>query len=239
MLPDPRFLLQKMALTTPLIGLYDAPEPAAFAPLVTPTVGKRACLFAFYQQWLQGKTLHLTAENYGCGGCGTWLFNQQTRTRDEYIKFLADDEGLKASREIMAQWIDFQKRYQPQHGHILVGPLKTELAAWVKTITFLVNPDQLSLLLLGANYRHAPGQPVVVTAPFGSGCSELLPLFTDLARPQAIIGATDIAMRQYLPPEMLAFTVTLPLFEQLCQLDDRSFLGKPFWQRLQNARKTD
>lgn len=239
MLPDPSFLLQKMALTTPLIGLYDAPEPAAFAPLVTPTPGKRACLFAFYQQWLQGKTLHLTAENYGCGGCGTWLFNRQTRTREEYIKFLADDEGLKASRGLMAQWIDFQKRYQPEQGHILVGPLKAELGAWVKTITFLVNPDQLSLLLLGANYHHAPDQPEVVTAPFGSGCSELLPLFTDLGRPQAVIGATDIAMRQYLPPEILAFTVTLPLFAQLCGLDDRSFLGKPFWQRLQNARKTD
>lgn len=237
MLPDPTFLTKKMELTTPLIGLYDAPEPAAFAPLVAPKCGTRACMFSFYQQWLRGKTLHLTAENSGCGGCGNWLFHQRSRSREEYIKFLADDEGLKASRELMAQWLDFQQPYQPEHGNILIGPLKTEHDRFLKTITFLVNPDQLSLLLLGANYRHAPGQPPVVSAPFGAGCMEMLPLFEDLTQPRAIIGATDIAMRQYLSPEMLAFTVTLPLFEQLCQLDENSFLGKPFWQRLQKSRK--
>lgn len=54
--------------------------------------------------------------------------------------------------------------------------------------------------------------------------------------PQAIIGATDIAMRQHLPPDILAFTVTKPMFEQLCALDTRSFLHKPFWRNLRKAR---
>jgi hypothetical protein len=74
-------------------------------------------------------------------------------------------------------------------------------------------------------------------APFGSGCSQLLPLFGDLDIPQAIVGATDIAMRQWLPPDTLAFTVTKPMFEQLCDLDERSFLYKRFLPRLQEARK--
>jgi len=67
-------------------------------------------------------------------------------------------------------------------------------------------------------------------------CGLMLALFDDLSIPQAMIGATDIAMRQYLSPDMLAFTVTKPMFEQLCQLDDRSFLYKPFWQNLREAR---
>jgi len=67
----------------------------------------------------------------------------------------------------------------------------------------------------------------------------LLPLFADLAVPQAIVGATDIAMRQWLPPDALAFTVTRPMFERLCELDERSFLFKPFLQRLQRARHTE
>jgi hypothetical protein len=53
---------------------------------------------------------------------------------------------------------------------------------------------------------------------------------------QASIGATDIAMRQHIPPDMLAFTVTKSMFKQLCELGEKSFLGKPFLQRLKKAR---
>jgi hypothetical protein len=76
-------------------------------------------------------------------------------------------------------------------------------------------------------------------APFGSGCMQLVSLFEDLSIPQAIVGATDIAMRRYLPPEILAFTVTVPTFERLCALDRESFLYKPFWENLQKARRDD
>jgi hypothetical protein len=62
-------------------------------------------------------------------------------------------------------------------------------------------------------------------------------LFENLQVPRAVLGATDIAMRQYLPPDILAFTVTRPLFESLCQLDEKSFLHKPFWENLKRARK--
>jgi hypothetical protein len=67
---------------------------------------------------------------------------------------------------------------------------------------------------------------------------QLVPLFEALDRPQAIIGATDIAMRQYLPPDLLAFTVTRPMFERLCWLDERSFLHKPFLEQLRQARRS-
>jgi len=89
--------------------------------------------------------------------------------------------------------------------------------------------------MLGAQYNSAPDDPPPVVAPFGSGCMELLP-FKDRNIPQASIGATDIAMRQHLPPDILAFTVTKPMFKQLCELDERSFLYKPFLQNLRKAR---
>jgi len=66
---------------------------------------------------------------------------------------------------------------------------------------------------------------------------QLLPLFVDLSVSQVIIGATDIAMRQDLPPDVMAFTMTPSLWARLCMLDERSFLHKPFWQRLQRARQ--
>lgn len=78
-------------------------------------------------------------------------------------------------------------------------------------------------------------EPVV--APFGSGCMQLVSHFKNLNIPQAIIGSTDMVMRKYVPQNMLAFTVTKPLFEQLCSLGEDSYLGKRFFRELQKARK--
>ena len=237
-LPDPTALLAALDLRTPLIGLYDAPDPEAFAPLVAPTKSARRgqCLFHFYRRWEKGETLHLTADNSGCGGCGRSLFGVQVRERDDFIDFLWRDEGLRAGRELMATWVDNATTYRPTHPHVLVGPLRDEQAAYLKTVTFWADPDQLSVLQHGAYHHHAWGEPDPVTVPFGSGCSELVVPFRDLERPQAVIGGTDIAMRDGLPPNVLAFTVTVPMYAQLCGLGSESFLGKGFLKRLRAAR---
>jgi hypothetical protein len=236
MQPDPENLLKRIDLTIPLIGLYDAPDLDAFEPLVTPEPGEHMCVFSFYKHWLNGETLHLTRDNFGCGGAGHWLCGIATRSDEDFIEFLVDGEGLKASRELMEAWIAHRPPYRQEHPHILIGPLREDRYKHLKTITFFVNPDQLSVLMIGAQYRNAPGDPVPVIAPFGSGCMELVSLFEALNIAQAVIGATDIAMRQHLPPDILAFTVTKPLFAQLCELDEKSFLYKPFWRNLRKAR---
>ena len=236
--PDPRTLLAALSLQTPLIGLYDAPDPAAFSPLVEPLQGARrgACLFHFYRRWLEGETLHLTPENYGCGGCGRSLFGIQVRGREDFIDFLWGDEGLRATREQMGTFVDNAPTYYAEHPHVLVGPLRDGQEAFLKSVTFWVNADQLCVLQHGAYHRHSWGEPDPVTVPFGSGCSELVACFRDLGQPQAVIGGTDIAMRDGLPPGLLAFTVTVPMYEDLCAIGDDSFLGKGFFARLKKAR---
>ena len=82
--PNFRRLIQQMNLRTPLIGLYDAPDPEAFEPNVIPKPGE--CLFAFYRSWIEGKTLHLTPNRFGCGGCGRWMFDILMRSRQDFIK---------------------------------------------------------------------------------------------------------------------------------------------------------
>ena len=237
MQPDPSRLLERIGVTFPLIGFYDAPDASPFAPVVEVEPGQQRCLFAFFTRWLAGDTLRMTRESYGCRGAGSCLLGVATRSQEDLITFLVDEEGLKSSRDLMRRWIDRRGSYVPEHANLLIGPLRPDQYGHLKTVTFYVNPDQLAALILGANYHSGPDDPAPVVAPFGSGCSQLLPLFADLAVPQAIVGATDIAMRQWLPPDTLAFTVTRPMFERLCELDERSFLFKPFLQRLQSARE--
>ena len=236
MLPDPSNLIMQIELSLPLLGLYDSADTRGFEPLVVPESGKHMCIFCFYENWLKRETLVITKDNFGCDGAGNCLCNVQTKTKEDLVKFLKDGEGLKATREIMNKWVEARKPYEQEHPYLLMGPLKDDKYDLLKTVSFFVNPDQLAALVIGANYRSVPGDVPAVIAPFGAGCMELLPLFEDLNVPQAMIGATDIAMRQYLPPDILLFTVTKPMYEQLCDLGQESFLYKPFLKNLKKAR---
>jgi hypothetical protein len=240
MIPNPGNLIGKLELAFPLIGFYDSPDTLGFEPLIEPEPGKNVCIYKSYNDWKEGKTLHLTRENSGCGGCSHWIFGKETRSREDMTHFLAVTEGLKDTIELIDRWLSHEKPYKPEHPHILIGPLKETHYEHLKTVTFLVNADQLGALTIGAQYFHSPEDiyaPVI--SPMGAGCMQLVSLFRDLYLPQAIIGATDIAMRLNIPPNTLAFTVTEPMYRQLCQLDERSFLFKPFWNNLKKSRKSN
>lgn len=233
---DPSEFLRISGIELPLIGLYDAPATAPYEPVIEPKPGKHVCAFAFYRSWLKGMTSVFSRKAFGCGGFGRHMFGVETMPREAFIDFLYGREGLKASRELMARWIDELEPYEPENEFILMGPMKKSEYGDLRSVTFLVNPDQLSLMVYAAHYHAAPGDPDPIMAPFSSGCGQLLPLFDDISVPQAIIGATDVAMRQYLPPDILAVTVTKPMFERICSLDGDSFLYKPFWRNLVESR---
>lgn len=228
----PEYLLREAEVHTPVLGLYDAPDPAPFAPLI----GPKHCIFDAYEQWEHGQTLHLTGDNFGCGGCGNWLFGVSSMPREDYVHFLADTEGLRASHKHMNAWIDSVKGYVPKYDHVLVGPLKDCMDEYLRTVTFFLNPDQLSLFFTAAYYESMPSDPPPVIAPFGSGCAQVLGLFENLDAPQAMIGAMDMAMRHCLPRDLVALTVTLPMLENFRRHDERSFLGKGFLYRLKQSR---
>jgi hypothetical protein len=220
------------------IGVYDAPDPGLFSPVVP----LKRCIFDHYEGWQRGETLVIDATSLGCPGCGYWLTGVgRFPSREAMVNFLTVKEGLRDRGELTEAWLEANPVSFPVHGHILIGPVREDLAGYLKTVTFFVTPDQLSVLVTGAHYHHHahPGAPEPVLAPIGSGCGQMLSLFPDLHQAQAIIGATDIAMRQCLPADCLSFTVTPPMLERLLSLDDgHSFLEKPFLQRLRSARET-
>ncbi len=233
MQPNADKLLQISGISAPLIGFYDVPDTKPFEPFVEP----KHCFFSAYNNWHEGESILVSKEQFKCPGAGYWLCGVESMPRDKFVNFLANKEGLKLSIDIMNKWLDNQNTYKQIHPYIVIGPLKNEQYEYLRTVTFFVNPDQLSLLMTGAEYHNDTVDNHQVIAKFGSGCSQLAALFDNFESPKAIIGATDIAMRQYLPSDILALTVTKPMFENLCELDESSFLFKPFWKRLRGARE--
>ena len=234
MQPDPKKLLEIAEIINPLIGFYDLPDPKPFEPFAKP----KRCIFSCYKNWIKGESICISEGNCSCRGGGYWVCGDEFTTRDNFAKVLNEREGFKSSQELMEQWLDNLKPYRIENGYVAIGPLRTEQYDFLKTVTFFVNPDQLSLLLLGTEYNNASVNINPAITAFGSGCGQLAALFGnfDPDIPKAVIGATDIAMREHLPPYILALTVNKPMYRQLCELDENSFLYKSFWKRLRKAR---
>ena len=234
MKPDPTKLLEIAGIKTPLIGFYDVSDSKPFEPFAKP----KQCFFSSYENWLKGESICISEGESKCRGGGYWVGGVEFTTRENFAKVLNQREGFKSSDELMCQWLENLKPYMIENGYVVIGPLKDDQYEHLKTVTFFVNPDQLSLLLLGAEYNNASTSDNPVITTFGSGCGQIAALFGDFNSdiPKAIIGATDIAMREHLPPDILAFTVNKPMYKQLCELDEKSFLYKHFWKRLRKAR---
>jgi hypothetical protein len=234
MLPDPTNLLEIAGIEIPLMGFYDVPNCKPFAPFTTP----EHCIFSCYENWLKGERICLSASDTFCRGGMYWICGVEFESRDSFAKDLNQREGFKVSSALMQQWLDNLKPYKIEHQYVVIGPLIDSHDDYLQTITFFVNPDQLSLLLLGTEYHNASVNAHPTTVAFGSGCGQLAALFGDFHTdvPMAMIGATDIAMRQHLPPDILALTVNMPMYRQLCALGESSFLYKQFWKRLRESR---
>lgn len=100
-------------------------------------------------------------------------------------------------------------------------------------ISFFVNPDQLSALTVLANFDREGGDNVII--PFSSGCQSLCLLPHNESKkplPKAVVGLTDITVRNMLDPNILSFTVPYPMFMQMEQNVDDSFLKLDLWAKV-------
>jgi len=227
-------LLKVLKLEEPVIAVYDSPEYEAFQPVVRPKPNE--CVWASYKAWREGKTLVLSRDKYGCRGAARFLLGMKFEGFD-LAKFLYEGEGLNATLDITKEWIKNQFIYFPKHEYILIGPFKEEFIDRVISITFLVYPDQLSALIHGALYFTSEAIPDIIKTTASAACALLAPFSKKNGEPQAFIGATDMAMRRYIPECLLAFTVNKSMFQQLLSLDEKCFLYKPFWKRLLEMRR--
>lgn len=226
-------LRNRLRLSTPLLAVYDSEPSDTFAPLIE--AKGSACCFAYYKQWLAGETLVIRKGGGGCAGA-TRAFGLEKTYPPYMAHFLTDGvgapkgEGLRASADIAQAYIDGATPPDVKSDSVLLGPLRPEQWERTRSVTFLVDPDRLAAVMTLAGYWSARD---VVTAPFGSGCSFL---WRALDGDKTVIGGTDIAMRRYLPPEMVTFTVSPSHFAKMLTFPEESFLFKSWWNDLMDCR---
>jgi hypothetical protein len=229
-------LMKKLRLKTPLLAVYDAAASDAFAPCFEPEGDE--CCFAYYDRWMAGETLALKKGGGGCKGAHRALGIEQSAP--PFMAHLLTDgvgapkgEGLRATPAIAQAYLDRSKPPVPEAGSVLVGPLRLEQWDRVRSVTFLVDPDRLAALTTLAGYWSAEN---VVAAPFGSACSFFWKSFNEIEGAQAVIGGTDVAMRQYLPTAIMTLTVAPAHFAKMVGVGDDSFLDRDWWNHLMEVR---
>jgi uncharacterized protein (DUF169 family) len=153
-------------------------------------------------------------------------------------EFLMGERYLQ-SPELVKRFVDELPIQDNAFPYVVFKPLETVLPDQTipATVVFVANPDQLSALVVLANYSRESLQNVII--PFGAGC-QTIGIFPfaegKLAQPRAVVGLTDLSARKYvrnlLGREYFTFAMPWSLFQEMEANVPGSFLERKTWQSL-------
>lgn len=107
----------------------------------------------------------------------------------------------------------------------------------IKNVTFFVDPDRLSALVILANYTRPEVDNVAI--PWAAACQVVgICSYRELecAHPRGLIGLTDISARKNVRASLgahaMSFTAPWPLYQEMELAVDGSFLQRETWRAL-------
>ncbi len=160
----------------------------------------------------------------------------------EFAEKFRHGEGYVKSPELMKKFVDNLPIMKVPKKYVIFKPL-TDIDPnheQPQVIIFLADPDQLSALVVLANYSRENNESVI--APFAAGCQQIGIYPYQEAHsehPRGVIGLTDISARDNLKKQLdrnvLSFAVPWRMFEEMEDNVEGSFLEKGTWKSLQNA----
>jgi hypothetical protein len=107
----------------------------------------------------------------------------------------------------------------------------------IKSVTFFVDPDRLSALVILSNYTDPDQENVII--PWAAGCQVMgILAYRELEsqHPRALVGLTDISarhrVRASLGRDVMSFTAPWPVFQRMEANVDNSFLQRQTWHAL-------
>jgi len=112
-----------------------------------------------------------------------------------------------------------------------------------QTVIFFADPDELSALVVLANYGRGSNENVSI--PFAAGC-QTIGIYpyreAESDRPRAVVGLTDLSARLYIRKQLgdnlLSFAMPFALFREMEANVEGSFLQRHTWRELLKAKKS-
>lgn len=209
--------------------------------------GMWGCVASMMVAASKGKTVFFDRKTFGCMGGGTGLgFGNQykdfpieyflsTGTKDIKTNIrtrisLEEGEAYVKTPELARKFIDSLPMRDIGTEYIVFKPLvKVESGKTPEMVIFFANPDQISALVVLANYGRESNESVI--SLFGAGCQSILYGYLEAERkvPRAILGFFDISARKYVDKDLFSFTVPFIMYEEMEGNVEGSFLERGQW----------
>ena len=209
----------------------------------------RGCVIAMLTAASEGKVVVFDRETTGCRGgkAGLGFGSDYGSFSGGFEYFLStgrgpgypEGEGYKKTPElakaVKVTAEENLKRTQGRYTYVVFKPL-AQLDPTRETpqlVTFYANPDQLSALVVLANYDRPSNDNVIL--PFAAGCQQvcMLPYQESFReQPRAVVGITDISARPRVDADILSFTVPFKRFAEMEANIPGSFLERKAWQKV-------
>jgi uncharacterized protein (DUF169 family) len=205
------------------------------------------CVAAMLTAAAKGRTIVFSRTTFGCegGGVGLGLLHHYSPGVEYFLSYgkdgadpvagIPEPEAFKKTPALAKSWMDSLPKADAAEPYVVFKPLAevADTKEEPKVIVFYANPDQLTALVVLANYGR-PGSDNVI-APFGSGCQTtcLFPWSeAEKEHPRAVIGMTDISVRPHIDADLLSFSMPYALFQEMEDNVPGSFLDRHEWQKI-------
>lgn len=201
--------------------------------------GKFGCVVSlFATAATKGRTGVFSLEIFGCWGGGVGEAMKQDPAGARFADTYLHGERYVKDAEPTQQFVDDLPMMDIPTRYVVVKPLaQTETDDDIQNISYFVNPDQLSALVILANHARKGLDNVVMT--YATGCQVMgILAYRELQRedPRALVGMTDISarrnVRSSLGKNVMSFTAPLPLYREMEAHVAGSFLEAHVWQQL-------
>ncbi|HWR08524.1 DUF169 domain-containing protein [Sporomusa sp.] len=211
------------------------------------TEGRWGCVAAMLTAAAKGRRVVFSRTTFGCegGGIGLGLKNQFSEGFEYFLSTgkeglppvdgIPEPEAFKKTPELAKDWMGSVPLVSIPEQYVVFTPLTEVDAAKEepKVVVFYANPDQLTALVVLANYGR-PGYDNVV-APFAAGCMSACLLAWNEAskeRPRAVIGMLDISARPHIDADLLSFSMPYAMLREMEDNIPGSFLDKHEWNKV-------
>ncbi len=162
--------------------------------------------------------------------CAAWM---KGRMREDFLK----GEGYRKTPELVRGFVQRMPITDVPARYVVFKPLRQVTPAErVESVVFLADADQMSALVVLANYERGDVDGAVI--PHAAGC-QTIGIFAyaenKAEQPRAVVGLNDISARNYLRKlgrELVTVALPWRLFVQMENNVSGSFLERETWREL-------
>ena len=215
--------------------------------------GGRGCAGLLMVAAAKGKTMVFDEDTCGCPGgiaglCLGSIYDKESfptdcllSTGDEALAKtgktspfpMGRGERFFATPELADHWMSQFPSVKVPQKYVVFRPFSQLQPNEEPTLVYMfANADQLSALVCMASF-HRGGIPSV-ESPFGAACNSIVFAYHQIGKeyPKAILGYWDLFQRRVVSKDLLSFTVTYQMYQEMEGSVSNSCLNTDAWEKL-------